>query len=263
MISMRLARKIALVTGVAGPRGIGYASAKRMAEEGASVAIADISDEVHERAKELKALGYDIAAFKLDLTNFREVNLMVEKVRDKFGRIDILANIAGIGPRGTAPTGGIVNHFVDLTEKAWEEQIGINLKTNFNCTRAVLPIMIKQRYGRIVNMSSVTGTLVSDAGASGYSAAKGGVSGLTKALALEVAEYGITVNAIAPGWIDTGRETERKAGLTSPMKRAGRPEEVANVVLFLASDESSYLNGHDIVIDGGNILQEYKGTGEL
>lgn len=245
---------------------MGYASAKRMVEEGASVAIADISDEVYERAKELKALAYDVAPFKLDLTDFQEVNLMVGKVHERFGRIDILANIAGIGPRGTdrwRPTGGIVEHFVDLTEQAWEEQIGINLKTNFNCTRAVLPIMIKQRYGRIVNMSSVTGTLVSDPGASAYSAAKGGVSGLTKALALEVAEYGITVNAIAPGWIDTGRETERKAGLASPMKRAGKPEEVANLVLFLASDESSYMNGHDIVIDGGNILQEYKGTGEL
>ena len=108
-------------------------------------------------------------------------------------------------------------------------------------------------------MSSATGTIVSDPGSSGYSAAKGGVSGLTKALALEVAQYGITVNAIAPGWIDTGRELERQCGLSSPMKRAGRPEEVANVVLFRASDESSYLNGHDIVIDGGNILQEIKG----
>jgi 3-oxoacyl-[acyl-carrier protein] reductase len=261
---MRLTGKFALVTGVAGPMGIGYASAKRMAEEGASVAIADISDEVYERAKELRALAYDVAPFKLDLTDFQEVNLMVGKVHEKFGRIDILANIAGIGPRGTTPIGGaIATHFVDLTEEAWEEQIGINLKTNFNCTRAVLPIMITQRYGKIVNMSSVTGTLVSDPGASAYSAAKGGVSGLTKALALEVAEYGITVNAIAPGWIDTGREIERKAGLASPMERAGRPGEVANLVLFLASDESSYLNGHDIVIDGGNILQEYKGTGEL
>ena len=256
---MRLKNKVALVTGVAGPCGIGFASAKRMAEEGASLAIADISDEVYERAKELEALGFKVLPFKVDLRKLEETTKMAGKVLEKYGRIDILANIAGIGPRGSAPTGGVVKKFIDLTEEDWEDQLGINLKTNFNCTKAVLPIMVKQRYGKIVNMSSVTGTLVSEPGACAYSAAKGGVSGLTKTLALEVAEYGITVNAIAPGWIDTGRELERSAGLSSPMKRAGRPEEVANLVLFLASDESSYLNGHDIVIDGGNVLQEIKG----
>jgi len=257
---MRLKGKVALITGVGGPKGIGYASAKRLGEEGASLAIADISDEVYDRAKELEALGNKVLSLRLDLRKLKDVAAMVDQVLGKYGRIDILANIAGIGPRGSAPTGGVVKHFIDLTEEDWEDQLGINLKTNFNCTRMVLPIMIKQRYGKIVNMSSVTGTLVSDPGASAYSAAKGGVSGLTKALALEVAEFGITVNAITPGWIDTGRELERKAGLSSPMKRAGRPEEVANLVLFLASDESSYLNGHDVVIDGGKILQEIKGA---
>jgi 3-oxoacyl-[acyl-carrier protein] reductase len=256
---MRLKGKVALITGVAGPRGIGYASAKRLGEEGASLAIADISDEVYDRAKELESLGYKVVPLKLDLRKLKDAAKMVDNVLEKYGRIDILANIAGIGPLGSAPTGGVVKYFIDLTEEDWEDQLGINLKTNFNCTKAVLPIMVKQRYGKIVNMSSVTGTLVSEPGACAYSAAKGGVSGLTKALALEVAEYGITVNAIAPGWIDTGRELERNAGLSSPMKRAGRPEEVASLVLFLASDESSYLNGHDIVIDGGNVLQEIKG----
>ncbi len=252
-----------MITGVAGPNGIGYASAKRLGEEGASLAIADISEEVYDRARELEAFQYKVASFRLDLTKLQDVKKMVEEVVIKFGRIDILANIAGVGARGSAPIGGVVKRFVDLTEETWDSQIAINLKTTFNCIHSVLPIMMKQRYGRIVNMSSVTGTLVSDPGSSAYSAAKGGVSGLTKALALEVAEYGVTINAIAPGWIDTGRELERKAGLSSPMKRAGRPEEVANLVLFLASDESSYMNGHDVVIDGGNILQEYKGEGEL
>jgi len=258
---MSLKGKVALITGVAGPSGMGFASAKRMGLEGANLAIADISNEVNDRADELRSLGCKVASFKLDLTQLKDVSSMVENIVRAQGRIDILANIAGIGPRGTGLSLGKL--FIDMTEEEWEGQIAINLKTTFNCTKAVLPHMIKQRYGKIVNMSSVTGTIVSDPGATAYSAAKGGVSGLTKALALEVAQYGITVNAICPGWIDTGRTLERKAGLSSPMKRAGRPEEVANLVLFLASDESSYLSGHDLVIDGANILQEYKGEGEL
>jgi 3-oxoacyl-[acyl-carrier protein] reductase len=239
---------------------MGFASAKRLGREGAKLIIADISKDVHSRREDLRALGYDASAFQLDITKFDAVKAMIQSVAEKHGRIDILANIAGIGPLGGTH---FLKHFVDITEEDWDFQIDINLKTTFNCTKAVLPHMIKQKYGKIVNMSSVTGTMVSDPGLSAYSAAKGGVSGLTKALALEVARYGITVNAICPGWIDTGRELERKAGLATPMGRAGKPDEVANLVLFLASDESSYLNGHDIVIDGGNILQEYKGQADL
>ena len=254
--------KVALITGVASKIGIGYAVALRLGREGVKLAIADISNEVYDRGRELQALGYEIVPFKLNITKFIEVTQMVEEIVKKDGRIDILVNVAGIGPRGATPR-GFGKLLVELSEEDWDSQIAINLKTTFNCIRNVLPIMIKQRYGKIVNMSSVTGTIVSDSGASAYSAAKGGVSGLTKALALEVAEYGVTVNAICPGWIDTGRELERKAGLSSPMKRAGTAEEVANLVLFLSSDQSSYLNGHNVVIDGGNILQEYKGEGEL
>lgn len=260
---MRLNNKVALITGVAGPKGMGYASAKRLAEEGASLAIADISNEVYNRFDDLKKMGYEVVAFRLDLRKFKDVNKMVGKVVNEYGKIDILANIAGVAPRGKDQTAEVIHRFVDITEKEWDDQIAINLKTTYNCTRSVLPFMIKQRYGKIINMSSVTGTVVSGPGASAYSAAKGGVSGMTKAIALEVAEYGITINAIAPGWIDTGRELERKAGLSSPMQRAGKPEEVANLVLFLATDESSYINGHDIIIDGGNILQEYKGLGDV
>ncbi len=257
---MKLKDRVAIVTGVASPIGMGYAAAKRLGQEGAKLAIADISKEVHSRGMELQALGYDVVSFELDITKLDEVREMVENVTKKNGRIDILANIAGIGPRGKALP---LRLFIEMTEEDWDSQIAINLKTTFNCTKAVLPVMLRQSYGKIINMSSVTGTFVSDRGLSAYSAAKGGVSGLTKALALELAQHGITVNAICPGWIDTGRELERKAGLASPTGRAGTPDEVANLVLFLASDESSYLNGHDIVIDGANILQEYKGKGEL
>jgi 3-oxoacyl-[acyl-carrier protein] reductase len=258
---MNLQNKVALVTGVAGPKGIGYASATRLAREGASLAVVDVSREVHQRAKELEGFGGQVVSFDLDLTKLTNVQGMVRSVLERYGRIDILANIAGLAPRGSG-SGVTEKPFVDLTEKEWSSQIAINLTTTFNCIKAVLPFMIKQRYGKIVNMSSCTGTLVSIPGESAYSAAKGAVSGLTKALALEVGEFGITVNAIAPGWIQTGSslESEIKAGLSTPMKRPGRAEEVANLVAFLASDDSSYMTGHDVVIDGGNIIQEYKGS---
>jgi 3-oxoacyl-[acyl-carrier protein] reductase len=260
---MNLKNKVALVTGVAGPKGIGYASATRLAREEASLAVVDVSREVHQRAKELERFGGQVISFDLDLTKLTDVQSMVRSVLERYGRIDILANIAGLAPRGSGSE-VTEKRFVDLTEEEWSSQIAINLTTTFNCIKAVLPFMIKQKYGKIVNMSSVTGTRTAIPGDSAYAAAKGGVSGLTKTLALEVGEFGITVNAIAPGWIHTGSspESEIKAGLSTPMKRPGRAEEVANLVFFLASDESSYLTGHDVIIDGGNILQEYKGAGE-
>lgn len=264
----RVKDKVALVTGVAGPKGMGYAIAKTLAREGAVLAVADISDEVYNRAKEMQVSGYKVVPFKVDLTKSKEVNQMVDKVLEQFGRVDILVNVAGIGPRRRTPRGpetdiSAFKLFVDMTEKEWDSQIAINLKTNFNCTKAVFPGMIKQRYGKIINISSTSGNVATEAGTSAYSAAKAGVAGLTMALALEAAQYGINVNAIAPGWTDTGREIEREAGKTSPMKRAGTPQEIANLVLFLASDESTYLTGQLIVNDGGNTIQEYKGAGEV
>ena len=260
---MSLKGKVALVTGVGGPAGIGFAIAKKLGQAGAIIGIAAISDDVHERAKELQSLGYSVRPYKLDLTKFDDVRTMTDDLlREQTGRIDILVNNAGIGPRAR----GFDLYdklLVDLTEEEWDYQIAVNLKTTFNCIKTVLPTMIRQKYGRIVNMSSVTGNIVSDPASTAYSAAKAAVSGLTKALALEVAEYGITVNAVCPGWIDTGRDVERIAGLASPMKRAGRPEEVANLVLFLSSYDSSYITGQNVFIDGANNLQEYKGKGDL
>jgi 3-oxoacyl-[acyl-carrier protein] reductase len=254
--------KVALITGAGGPAGIGFATAKKFGQEGAIVGIAAISNDVYERAKELQSLGYAVRPFRLDLTKFEDVKTMTEDLLRDYGRIDILVNNAGIGPRAKGFE-LYAKPFVDTTVEGWDDQIAVNLTTTFNCIKTVLPTMIRQRYGRIVNMSSVTGNIVSDPGSAAYSAAKAAVSGLTKALALEVAEYGITVNAVCPGWIDTGREMERIAGLASPMKRAGRPEEVASLVVFLSSNESSYLTGQNIVVDGANTLQEYKGQGQI
>jgi 3-oxoacyl-[acyl-carrier protein] reductase len=260
---MKLKNKIALITGAGRSKGMGYASAKKLAEEGAKIAIAATSNEIIERANELTKKGYNVIPFQVDLTVMSDVLKMVDKIAEHYGTIDIVVNNAGIGPRGSSTLDSVGKYFIDLTEEEWDAQIAANLKTTFNCIKAVLPIMINKRYGKIVNMSSVTGPFVSIPGTSAYSAAKGGVSGLTKALALEVAEYNITVNSIAPGWIDTGKPLERKGGLSSPMKRAGRPEEAANLVLFLSSDDSSYLTGHDIILDGGHILQEHKGVGDI
>jgi len=259
---LSLKGKVALITGAGGPAGIGFATAKKFGEEGAVIGIAAISNDIYDRAKDLKSFGCTVRPFRLDLTKFDDVSNMTGELLQDQGRIDILVNNAGIGPRAKG-FGLYAKPFVDTTREEWNDQIAVNLQTTYNCIKSVLPVMIRQRYGRIVNMSSVTGNTVSDPGSTAYSAAKAAVSGLTKALALEVAEYGITVNAVCPGWIDTGREVERVAGLASPMKRAGRPEEVASLVLYLASTDASYLTGQNIIVDGANTLQEYKGKGDL
>lgn len=190
---------------------------------------------------------------------------MVQEVLSRFGRIDILVNNAGIYPR---------SNLVDMSDEFLRHMFDVNVFGMFRCARAVLPAMMGQRYGKIVNMSSVTGVMVGDAsgGQTAYAATKAAVSGFTTALALEVAQYGINVNCICPGHIDTpgGREQTSEPGYpdrdvealgpTIPMCRLGTPEEVGQLVAFLVSDESRYLTGTHIVIDGGNILQEtYRG----
>ncbi len=260
---MRLKDKIAIVTGVS--RGIGKGIAKVLAREGAVVILVARSDKVYEAAKEIEAAGYGAVALKANVANFSEVNEVVKKVLEQFGRIDILVNNAGIYPSML---------LVDMTEDFWDKVLATNLKGVFNCTKVVLPSMMKQRSGKIVNISSVTGPMVSSPGMTAYSASKGGVSGFTRALALEVAEYDINVNAICPGYVDTPgmREGMERRGLSPkevqerierisrsvPLGRLGKTEEVGDLVLFLASDESKYITGIEIVFDGGNIIQERK-----
>jgi 3-oxoacyl-[acyl-carrier protein] reductase len=178
--------------------------------------------------------------------------------------LDILVNNAGMTQIGN-PTETASRALVELPEKEWDYSISINLKTAFNVTQAVLPAMLKENYGRIVNVSSTTGPVVSNPGETAYSAAKAAMVGLTRSLALEVGRRGITVNAVAPGWIETASSSpaELVAGKNTPLGRAGSPDEVAAAIAFLASESASYITGQIIIIDGGNATQEFKGPPEL
>ena len=248
--------RVALVTGAGSADGIGFAIANALAKAGARVAITSTTKRIHERLRELAGDGH--AAFVADLTVEDQVAALVEGVNKKLGRIDVLVNNAGMIQTGKRERQGL---FHKIATADWQRTLDINLGTCFLVTRAVLPQMLRRQYGRIVNISSVTGPLVTTSGSAGYSAAKAAMMGLTRALAVEVGGKGITVNAVGPGWIETASSSKKEivAGKHTPVGRAGRPSEVAAAALFLASSEASYITGQMLVVDGGNILQEIKG----
>lgn len=256
-----------VITGVADPRGIGFGTARILAEKGSRLTLVDISEQVHERASELRAEGFKVNSATADLTSYQEVASMVDRVLIESGPIDAFVNLAGIAARANTQDEVTmeVPLLAQMSEESWDRTININLKTQFNCVRAVLPGMIQRSYGRIVNFSSVTGLVGAIPGLSAYAAAKAGVLGLTRSIALENGQHGITSNAVAPGWIATGALTPemRVGGENTPLRRCGEPREVGALVAFLASEESSYITGQLFVIDGGNTIQEYKGPGEL
>jgi 3-oxoacyl-[acyl-carrier protein] reductase len=256
----RLAGKVALITGVAKQDGIGFATAQVFAgEEAAGLAVVDIADAVHACPAQL---GGPCTSHTADLTKAADVRRVVDEALAAHGRIDVLVNNAGMVIYGQDEDFG---SFQDLTESQWDFGIAINLKSQFLVTRAVVPHMIERGYGRIVNVSSVTGPVVANPQESAYCAAKAGVLGMTRGLALDVAAHGITVNAVGPGWVASGSQAEGEdvGGENTPLKRSGRPDEIARLICFLASDDASYITGQLVVIDGGNTIQEYKGPSEL
>jgi len=256
---MNLDGQTAIVTGAGSAEGIGFAIARRLYASGAQVAITSTTGRIQERARELDPSGKRVIALVADLTEEAAVQKLADAVLQRTGRIDILVNNAGMAQSGQAIESKPLQK---SAYQDWLRQIEITLHTAFLMTRAVLPAMTQRKYGRIVNVSSVTGPLVSNRGSAAYGAAKAAMDGMMRAVALESAREGITINAVAPGWIATASSTEaeRVAGLHTPIGRAGTPDEVAAAVCFLAAREASYITGQSLVVDGGNILQENKST---
>ncbi|MEW6009032.1 MAG: 3-oxoacyl-[acyl-carrier-protein] reductase [Candidatus Omnitrophota bacterium] len=247
---MRLKDKVALVTGAA--RGIGKDIAITFAKEGANIAICDVdAASIDQTVKELKSLGIQAEGFLNDVTNLSQTSEMVNKILDKFNKIDIVVNNAGITRD---------NLILKMSEEEWDKVISVNLKGAFNCIKAISRSFLKQRCGKIINIASIIGVM-GNAGQANYAASKAGIIGLTKAVAREFASRNINVNAIAPGFIETAmtaklpKEVQEKMLSAIPLARFGKAQDVANLCLFLASEDSSYITGQTFIIDGGMLMQ--------
>ena len=254
--------QVCLVTGAGSETGIGFCSAKILGELGGKIVLISTTDRIHQRVSELNALGIKAKGYVADLMDRSQVEKVINEIFSDFGSIDVLINNAGMVQVGETED---FTEFADTTYENWDTSINRNLTLCFNVTRKVLPRMISNHYGRIVNVSSVTGPIVSNPGEAAYSAAKAAIIGMSRSIAIEVAKENIMINNVLPGWIATASQTESEAagGLNTPAGRGGSPVEVANMIVFLASQKASYITGQSFVVDGGNTIQEYKGPSEL
>ena len=245
----RLTDKVAIVTGAS--RGIGHAIALRLAEEGADVTVTATTKEGAERtAAEVEKLGRRALPVALNVAEYAETESLVKQVLDAFGRLDVLVNNAGITRD---------NLLVRMRPEEWGEVLAVNLSGTFNCIRAATKTFMKQRAGKIINISSVVGVM-GNAGQANYCASKAGIIGLTKSVARELAPRNVQVNAVAPGFIATdmtrqlGESVEKELVSAIPLGRIGAPEDVAALVAFLASDDANYITGQVLHVDGGMIM---------
>ncbi|HET7580460.1 MAG TPA: 3-oxoacyl-ACP reductase FabG [Bacillales bacterium] len=248
----RFEGRVAFVTGAS--RGIGKGVATKFAEEGAKVCLVDINEEVlSATVSELKEKGYEVLALIADVADSEQVNRVVEKAVNEYGKIDILVNNAGVLRD---------NLLFKMTDSDWETVMNVHLKGSFNCARAVQKYMVENKYGRIINTSSTSA--LGNRGQANYSTAKAGLQGFTKTLAVELGKFGITTNAVAPGFIETDmtKATAERIGIPFeemikysvaqiPVGRSGKPEDIANAVLFYAMEESSFVNGQVLYVAGG------------
>lgn len=242
--------KTAIVTGAA--KGIGKAAALKLASLGANIVLnyRSSEEEAIKVEEEIRQYGVEVLRIKADISNIKDVENMILTSKEKFGIIDIMVNNAGITKD---------NLILRMKEEDFDSVIDVNLKGVFNCLKTITPVMVKQKCGKIINLSSVVG-LVGNAGQVNYAASKAGVIGMTKSLAKEIGARGITVNAVAPGFIETdmtevlGEKFKEEAKKGIPLKRLGKPEDVANVIAFLASEQGNYITGQVINVDGGMVM---------
>jgi len=250
---------IAIVTGAGSADGIGAATALLLGQAGMRVVVTSTTDRIQERVADLRAAGIDARGVAADLTDERGVDAVLRTAREAFGEPTVLVNNAGMTSVSHADSPAAID---DITVDQWLTSLDRNLTTALRMTRAVVPAMRAAGYGRVVNMASISGPVMAYTGDVAYHAAKAGMLGLTRGAAVDVAASGITVNAVAPGWIATPSSSEHELamGRATPLGRSGTPLEVAAAVAFLASRGASYITGQLLVVDGANSINEERGA---